>query len=233
MKIERRFTTEETGAYGALAFRTTASDIRNPDGSVVFSLDGIEVPEGWSQVAADVLAQKYFRKAGVPAALRRVKEKGVPAFLWRSVADEAKLAAELGFAAEFLENVPLVNRPGVRFPEQGRFHPRKYLAGLAKAFTSLGGRIHEHSAAGKFSEDPRRVEANGKTVACEDVVIATHNPLVGYGGTTGAALFQTKLALYSSYVVAGAVAVVRTGTQMAHSAANAMADGADNATKGK
>jgi ribonucleoside-diphosphate reductase alpha chain len=93
MKIERRFTTEETGAYGALAFRTTASEIRNPDGSVVFSLQGFEVPEGWSQVAADVLAQKYFRKAGVPAALRRVKEKGVPAFLWRSVADEAKLAA--------------------------------------------------------------------------------------------------------------------------------------------
>ena len=59
---------------------------------MVFSLDGIEVPEGWSQVASDVLAQKYFRKAGVPAALRRVREKGVPSFLWRSVADEAKLA---------------------------------------------------------------------------------------------------------------------------------------------
>ncbi|HRW15038.1 vitamin B12-dependent ribonucleotide reductase [Amaricoccus sp.] len=92
MKIERRFTTEETGAYGALAFRTTASEIRNPDGSVVFALEGLEVPESWSQVASDVLAQKYFRKAGVPAVLKRVKEKGVPAFLWRSVADEAKLA---------------------------------------------------------------------------------------------------------------------------------------------
>ena len=92
MKIERRFTTEETGAYGALAFRTTTSEIRNPDGSVVFALDNLEVPEDWSQVASDVLAQKYFRKAGVPAALRRVKEKGVPAFLWRSVPDEAALA---------------------------------------------------------------------------------------------------------------------------------------------
>ena len=92
MQIERRFTTEETGAYGALAFRATASEIRNPDGSVVFSLQGIEVPEGWSQVAADVLAQKYFRKAGVPAALKKVREKGVPEFLWRSVADEVALA---------------------------------------------------------------------------------------------------------------------------------------------
>ncbi len=92
MKIERRFTTEETGAYGSIGFRNTASEIRNPDGSVVFSLGNIEVPEGWSQVASDVLAQKYFRKAGVPAALKRVREKGVPSFLWRSVADEAKLA---------------------------------------------------------------------------------------------------------------------------------------------
>ncbi len=92
MKIERRFTTEETGAFGALAFRATTSEIRNPDGSVVFSLENLEVPEGFSQVASDVLAQKYFRKAGVPTALKRVKEKGVPAFLWRSVKDAAKLA---------------------------------------------------------------------------------------------------------------------------------------------
>jgi ribonucleoside-diphosphate reductase alpha chain len=93
MKIERHFTTEGQGAYGALAFTTTTSEIRNPDGTVVFRLEGIEIPQGWSQVASDVIAQKYFRKAGVPARLRRVKEKGVPEFLWRSVADDAALAA--------------------------------------------------------------------------------------------------------------------------------------------
>ena len=91
MKIERRFTTEDSGAYGAVAFTTTTSEIRNPDGTVVFRNDAVEVPEGWSQVASDVIAQKYFRKAGVPAALKRVKEKGVPEFLWRSVPDEAAL----------------------------------------------------------------------------------------------------------------------------------------------
>jgi len=92
MKIERKFTTEETGAYGALAFTTTASEIRNPDGTVVFRNDSVEVPKRWSQVASDVLAQKYFRKAGVPAALKKVKEKGMPEFLWRSVPDEEALA---------------------------------------------------------------------------------------------------------------------------------------------
>ncbi|MEH7827609.1 vitamin B12-dependent ribonucleotide reductase [Gemmobacter denitrificans] len=92
MKIERKFTTEATGAYGAMTFATTTSEIRNPDGKVVFRNEAVEVPEGWSQVASDVLAQKYFRKAGVPARLKRVKEKGVPEFLWRSVADDAALA---------------------------------------------------------------------------------------------------------------------------------------------
>jgi ribonucleoside-diphosphate reductase alpha chain len=93
MKIDRRFTTAGGGAYDSIAFRHATSEIRNPDGSVVFRLEGFEVPESWSQVAADVLAQKYFRKAGVPARLKRVREKGVPEFLWRSVPDETALAA--------------------------------------------------------------------------------------------------------------------------------------------
>ena len=88
MKIERNFTKAGKDAYAALEFTTTASEIRNPDGTVVFKLDDVEVPAGWSQVASDVIAQKYFRKAGVPAALKKVKEKGVPSFLWRSVPDE-------------------------------------------------------------------------------------------------------------------------------------------------
>ena len=85
----------QTGAspYELIAFATTKSEIRNPDGSVVFSLDNIEVPAAWSQVAADVLAQKYFRKAGVPARLKRVDENGVPSFLWRSIPDDAALEA--------------------------------------------------------------------------------------------------------------------------------------------
>jgi ribonucleoside-diphosphate reductase alpha chain len=93
MKIERAFTTEAAGAYGAMAFQLVTSEIRNPDGKVVFRNEAVEVPEGWSQVASDVLAQKYFRRAGVPARLRRVKEKGVPEFLWRSEPDHEALAA--------------------------------------------------------------------------------------------------------------------------------------------
>ena len=69
MRIERRFTNDPTGAYGGLGVRITASEIRNPDGSLVFRNEAVEVPESWSQVASDVIAQKYFRRAGVPARL--------------------------------------------------------------------------------------------------------------------------------------------------------------------
>jgi ribonucleoside-diphosphate reductase alpha chain len=91
MRVERRFTEEGRSPYADIAFRTTASEIRNPDGSVVFAADDIAVPASWSQVACDILAQKYFRKAGVPAHLKSVREADVPEFLWRHVADEAKL----------------------------------------------------------------------------------------------------------------------------------------------
>jgi ribonucleoside-diphosphate reductase alpha chain len=91
MRIERRFTKEGQSAYADIPFRLTGSEIRNPDGSVVFKAENVEVPELWSQVAADVLAQKYFRKAGVPARLKKVEEPTVPSWLWRSVPDEEAL----------------------------------------------------------------------------------------------------------------------------------------------
>lgn len=91
MKIERKFTKSGSDAYAEMAFQKTSSEIRNPDGTVVFKLDECEIPADWSQVASDVIAQKYFRKAGVPAALKKVKEKGVPSFLWKSVPDETAL----------------------------------------------------------------------------------------------------------------------------------------------
>ncbi|MCK2056253.1 vitamin B12-dependent ribonucleotide reductase [Methylobacterium sp. 37f] len=104
MRFERRHTTAGQSPYATIPFRKTLSEIRNPDGSTVFRLDGIEVPESWSQVASDVLAQKYFRKAGVPAALRKVEENDVPSFLWRSEADLNALA-ELPEAERYVSEI--------------------------------------------------------------------------------------------------------------------------------
>ena len=93
MHIARFYTTAGRDPYATVPFRTASSEIRNPDGSVVFQAESIEVPAEWSQVACDILAQKYFRKAGVPARLTSVAEEGVPPWLWRREADTAALAA--------------------------------------------------------------------------------------------------------------------------------------------
>src|SRR5215470_2353508 len=98
MRIARCFTRPGEDPYAAVPFRTASSEIRNPDGSLVFQAEGIEVPAEWSQVACDILAQKYFRKAGVPARLTPVAEEGVPPWLRRRAADEAGLAALAGSA---------------------------------------------------------------------------------------------------------------------------------------
>jgi ribonucleoside-diphosphate reductase alpha chain len=100
MKIVRRFTEAGKSPYESIPFRKATSEIKNPDGSVVFKLDGFMVPEQFSQVAADILAQKYFRKAGVARRLKRIEETQVPSWLWRSVADE-KALAELAQADKF------------------------------------------------------------------------------------------------------------------------------------
>ena len=92
MRFERRFTKDGQAAYANIEFRHATSEIRNPDGTIVFRAENIEVPAQFSQVATDILAQKYFRKAGVPAALKPVEENAVPSWLWRSEADTKALA---------------------------------------------------------------------------------------------------------------------------------------------
>jgi ribonucleoside-diphosphate reductase alpha chain len=78
--------------YDSIVFDNRTSEIKNPDGSRVFLMENVIVPKTWSQVATDIIAQKYFRKAGVPVALKKVAEKGVPKWLQRSEPDEEALA---------------------------------------------------------------------------------------------------------------------------------------------
>ena len=91
MKFKRHFTKQENDAYAGLEFKTTSSEIKNPDGTVVFSAPNIEVPGNYSQVAADIIAQKYFRKAGIPVYSQKIEEDNIPSWLWRSEPDWEKL----------------------------------------------------------------------------------------------------------------------------------------------
>ena len=91
MRVFRYFTKESQSPYKDIVFQTADSEIRNPDGSTVFSAKNIEVPKSWSQVAVDVLAQKYFRKAGIPAITKAKPEPGVPEWLLPREADADSL----------------------------------------------------------------------------------------------------------------------------------------------
>jgi ribonucleoside-diphosphate reductase alpha chain len=94
MKFSRTYSAPGD-AYAGIAFEPRTSKIVNPDGKVVFELKDAQIPAGWSQVATDILAQKYFRKAGVPDKTERVPEDGIPEWLWRSeAADDATFGPE-------------------------------------------------------------------------------------------------------------------------------------------
>lgn len=91
MQIKRFFTTKGVDPLSTIQFEKRNSEIRNPDGSIVFRMEDVIVPVQLSQVATDIIAQKYFRKAGVPRLLVKVKEQGVPEWLQSSTADVEKL----------------------------------------------------------------------------------------------------------------------------------------------
>ena len=92
MKIDRLFTQAAKDPYASLEFESRSSVIRNPDGSVVAEWKDVQVPKTWSQVASDIMAQKYFRKAGIPKHRRKRSEEGIPSWLQTSVPDQAKQA---------------------------------------------------------------------------------------------------------------------------------------------
>ena len=88
MRVVRRYTVEGRDPFSSFVFAPRTSRIANPDGSVVFEMKDVMVPEHFSQVAVDILAQKYFRRAGLPRVGVRVAEEGVPAWLQRTVPAE-------------------------------------------------------------------------------------------------------------------------------------------------
>jgi glycine/D-amino acid oxidase-like deaminating enzyme/nitrite reductase/ring-hydroxylating ferredoxin subunit len=115
---------------------------------------------------------------------------------------EWQTAHRLGIEASPVNTVPGIRRAGVAFSNQAIFHPLKYLAHLAREIPGGRGQIYEHSEAQQITDTPLAVHANGCTVRCKHVVIATHVPLMGKNSLVNATLFQTKLYPYSTYAIA-------------------------------
>jgi glycine/D-amino acid oxidase-like deaminating enzyme/nitrite reductase/ring-hydroxylating ferredoxin subunit len=122
-----------------------------------------------------------------------------------SLKREARLAAKLGFDAAYLERVPYFSVPGVRFPNQAKFHPRKYLRRLVMTLPGNGSHVFEKSAVTEFDAEKRHAKVNRYWIGFDRVIMATNNPLVGLASITSATLFQTKLFLYTSYAIGARV----------------------------
>ena len=122
-----------------------------------------------------------------------------------SLKKEADLATKLGFDAVYLNSAPYFNLPAVRFANQAKFHPRKYLRSLVAKIPGSGSHVFEKSAASEFDAKKRRVKVNRNWISFDRVVMATNNPLVGLASITSATLLQTKLSLYTSYALGARV----------------------------
>ncbi|MHC1764636.1 MAG: FAD-dependent oxidoreductase [Verrucomicrobiia bacterium] len=119
-----------------------------------------------------------------------------------SLKEDAALSMELGFGGEFLEQTPFAGRPGVRFRNQAKFHPRRYLAGLVEQVPGDGSFVFENSGVSEIEGKKALTADVGRhKIQCQFVVVATHSPIMGTAGLVKSSLFQTKLALYTSYVV--------------------------------
>jgi glycine/D-amino acid oxidase-like deaminating enzyme/nitrite reductase/ring-hydroxylating ferredoxin subunit len=122
-----------------------------------------------------------------------------------SLKKEADLAAKLGFDAAYLSSVPYFNLPAVRFANQAKFHPRKYLRSLVAKIPGSGSHVFEKSAVNEFDVKKRGVRVNRNWISFDRVMMATNDPLVGLASMTTATLFQTKLSLYTSYALGARV----------------------------
>lgn len=118
---------------------------------------------------------------------------------------EADIARDLGFEVTFIDAVPFFDRPGIEVVGQARFHPRKYLASLASLVDGAGSHVHEHTESHEIVDDPLSIKAGRHTITCDYIIIATHTPLMGKSNIVSATMFQSKLFLYSTYVVGGRV----------------------------
>ncbi len=118
-----------------------------------------------------------------------------------SLREDARLATETGFDARFIPQCPITQQPAVHFSNLMKFHPTKYVRGLAQAAQKLGAQIHEDSEVWEFDAEKRTVRCGRHHISYQQVFIATHVPLQGAASMLSSTLLQTKLAGYTTYAV--------------------------------
>jgi ribonucleoside-diphosphate reductase alpha chain len=213
MKVSRRFTSTSTSPYEQFEYTKRSSILRNTDGSVVFQMDDIEVPVGWSQVATDILAQKYFRRAGVP----QTDEQGIPmededgkpilgrerslkqvvhrlAGCWRSWGEQHKYFNTKNDAQAFYDEVSYMLLKQMVAPNS----PQWFNTGLAYAYGITG------SAQGHYYVDPatrevmRSADAYTRPQPHACFIQGVEDDLVNEGGIFDLATREARIFKYGS-----------------------------------
>ena len=190
------------------AHLTAVTDLRLKDLARIFNRDAARAT--WDAGAAaidqivtlirreDIACDLHWMPGYLHAPLRDPDRRRID-----ELEEEAKIAAELGINAELVGSVPFFKVPGVKFSHQAVFHPRKYLRALLRVIDGGGSYVFENTSVDEISAAPLTLKSGRHAIKAQYLILATHTPLQGITGTMSALLFQTKLALYTSYVVAG------------------------------
>lgn len=123
----------------------------------------------------------------------------------KQLKEQESQALNLGFAAGYKEKIPFYQLPGTEFPNQAKFHPRKYARALLEKIRGNGCHIFEQTMVEEITEKPLALKAGKHKVTCDYVLIATHVPLMGKTGLVSATLLQTKIYPYTSYALGARV----------------------------
>jgi ribonucleoside-diphosphate reductase alpha chain len=203
MQFTRHFTKEGVSPYDMFEYDYRTSVIKNPTGEVVFQMDNVEVPKQWSQIATDILAQKYFRKAGVPQADgttgRETSVKQVAhrmAHCWRVWGERYGYFASAADAAVFYEELvySILNQACV--PNS----PQWFNTGLYEAYNIKG------KPQGHYFVDPADGQLKKSTSAYERpqphacFILSVEDDLVNDGGIMDLWVREARIFKYGSGV---------------------------------
>jgi ribonucleoside-diphosphate reductase alpha chain len=198
VKITRRFTKGGADPLEAVPFEERVSEIRNPDGSTVFRQEGIQVPAQWSQVATDILAQKYFRKAGLPTEGGRETDSrqifGRLARCWRHWGEESKYFDSPEDAQSFEDELIYMLATQIAAPNS----PQWFNTGLHHSYGLTGpaqGHWYVDSLSGEMKQATSAYE-RPQPHAC--FIQSVEDDLVGEGGIMNLWTREARLFKYGS-----------------------------------
>jgi len=200
LPVERYFTQENSSPYDKVIYEKRTSVIRNPDGSVVFEMNDVEVPQSWSQVATDILAQKYFRKAGVPTNGKMGSERSIKqvvhrlAGCWRFWGEKYNYFSSTQDAQVFYDEVVYMLLHQIAAPNS----PQWFNTGLGWAYNITGPAQGHYYVDSDTQEVKRSEDAYSRPAPHACFIQEIRDDLVNEGGIYDVLTREARIFKYGS-----------------------------------